>query len=124
MRKRCKECACCGSEDKTSTQYYCKSCNNDIYSKGGHLKQWLSRITVRYELTKEEAIDLYDQPECDICEVELTNDRTLTGRCIDHDHDTDKVRGVLCKNCNTGLGMFKDSALVLTKAIKYLQYVE
>ena len=121
-RKRKEECAKCGSKDKGLSQYYCKPCTNKKYENGGHLKQWLSRVLHRYNITKEEAIELYDRPECDICQVELTNGRNLRGsRCIDHDHNTDEVRGVLCSGCNKGLGMFKDSKLIMSKAIKYLK---
>jgi hypothetical protein len=56
-----------------------------------------------------------------------------TGRCaicldikhidelyIDHDHETDMVRGLLCCNCNTGIGQLKDSPRILKRAISYL----
>jgi len=39
---------------------------------------------------------------------------------IDHDHETGKVRGILCVNCNLGLGSFKDNPKVLKNAINYL----
>ena len=41
--------------------------------------------------------------------------------CIDHDHETLMVRGLLCTRCNTGLGMFKDSVRYLSGAIVYLE---
>ena len=39
---------------------------------------------------------------------------------IDHCHTTGKVRGLLCSNCNTGLGQFKDNQVLLENAIQYL----
>ena len=40
---------------------------------------------------------------------------------IDHDHETNKTRGVLCDLCNKGLGQFKDSVDILEKATNYLK---
>lgn len=40
---------------------------------------------------------------------------------IDHNHKTGEVRGLLCSKCNTALGMFRDSPLVLEAALDYLE---
>lgn len=40
---------------------------------------------------------------------------------VDHNHDTGKVRGLLCNNCNRGLGLLKDSEFVLQNLLEYLQ---
>jgi hypothetical protein len=54
---------------------------------------------------------------CAICGGENRNKRNLA---VDHCHKTNKIRGLLCTMCNTALGKFKDSALLLENAIKYL----
>lgn len=54
---------------------------------------------------------------CDICNSTFV---PWTKFHIDHCHATGKVRGLLCHNCNIGLGNFKDSKESLSKAIKYL----
>lgn len=41
--------------------------------------------------------------------------------CIDHNHETGEIRGLLCKKCNFGIGLFNDDIKLLKKAIKYLK---
>lgn len=55
---------------------------------------------------------------CAICNThksELKKDLS-----VDHDHNTGKVRGLLCNNCNIGIGLLKDSSEVVHKAHLYL----
>jgi hypothetical protein len=40
---------------------------------------------------------------------------------VDHNHKTGKLRGLLCSNCNTSLGKFKDDVQILKKAITYIK---
>lgn len=54
---------------------------------------------------------------CKICGDEFKNPKHI---CIDHDHKTGRIRGILCTWCNSGLGFFKDEPNRLLKAATYL----
>lgn len=54
---------------------------------------------------------------CAICKEKPLNSKNL---CVDHDHNTHKIRGLLCRACNSGLGHFKENKQNLLNAIKYL----
>lgn len=54
------------------------------------------------------------------------HDTFVTGRykdssCADHCHQTERQRGILCPQCNSGLGHFKDNIEALSAAIEYLK---
>lgn len=70
-----------------------------------------------YNLTTEQYEAMFEQQKglCAICPLPLKGKGN-----IDHCHETGKVRGLLCKECNQGLGYFKDNVGVLQKAINYL----
>lgn len=40
---------------------------------------------------------------------------------VDHCHATGRIRGLLCRHCNTGIGMLKDSPVLVASALEYLQ---
>ena len=54
---------------------------------------------------------------CAVCQQPSSRKR-LT---IDHCHKTGKVRGLLCGNCNAGLGMFRDDQHIVGRAQEYLR---
>jgi hypothetical protein len=54
---------------------------------------------------------------CAICFRPESEDKMLA---VDHDHESGVVRGLLCQQCNMGLGKFKDDPEVLANAIKYV----
>ena len=72
-----------------------------------------------YNISIEEVFNLkkIQNYKCAICFKDLDNGKRTH---VDHDHFTCKIRGVLCVNCNLGLGNFKDNVEVLENAIKYL----
>ena len=72
----------------------------------------LSQIKYNYNLTEEEYEAL--PKACEVC----GNTENL---CIDHDHITGKVRGVLCSRCNSALGLLGDSKEVILKLASYIE---
>lgn len=72
-------------------------------------------VEARYGLYKGELQELKDNAsnKCEICK----NNYPLA---VDHCHSSGIIRGMLCTNCNNGLGRFKDSVENLQNAINYL----
>lgn len=61
--------------------------------------------------------------KCGICGIKLTfeNRNNRTRACADHIHVNPPIpRGILCGNCNIGIGNLKDSTVIIEKALKYL----
>lgn len=71
----------------------------------------------RYGLNPEQYQEKLRESEgrCAICH------RLYETPMVDHDHVTKKVRDILCRFCNTGLGMFGDNIEVLENAVAYLR---
>ncbi|WP_446214246.1 endonuclease VII domain-containing protein [Micromonospora sp. IBSANI012] len=98
---------------------YCKPCHN---ARGKEIRQRLyggSReyhLRWRYGIGEKEFQELLAEQGgvCAICGGE-------DPQHLDHDHRTGWVRGILCFNCNGGLGQFRDSPTRLARAITYLR---
>jgi hypothetical protein len=79
-----------------------------------------AKILARYGITKEEYDQRLENQEgkCKICKETCSTGHNLS---VDHVHKTGKIRGLLCKACNLGLGKFRDNIEFLKEAIKYLE---
>jgi len=86
-------------------------------------KQAEYRILSTYGIGKHEKELLlnYQGNKCAVCGTIKPN---KLGWVIDHDHFTNKVRGILCGNCNAALGLLKDSRQILQAADAYLAKYE
>lgn len=76
----------------------------------------------RYNLTVDEYAELLRISKCQICGNETPGGHGEWH--IDHNHETGKVRGILCSSCNLGLGHFKDNMANLERAIAYLEVTD
>lgn len=116
-----KVCASCKQEkavsnfsknklSKTGKSSYCLLCEAERHSKF---------VIHSYGITLIEHLNMlkFQDFKCAICNC--VGNRALG---IDHCHTSGKVRGLLCNNCNTGLGMFKDSQDLLLIAAAYLEH--
>ncbi len=74
----------------------------------------------KYGLTVESYGSLLTNPDgvCAICKKPNRSGRKLA---VDHDHATERVRGLLCGKCNVALGLMCDDAELLLLAVEYLR---
>ncbi len=108
QRKPCRGCGVQVPAERKGNALYC--------SEGCKIR---SRRHEAYGLTKPELDRLLDQHE--VCAICRSAEWGRKGPCVDHDHETGAVRGILCGNCNQGLGRFKDDSAALRAAADYLE---
>jgi len=107
-------------------QPYCKDCHNKKSRS-----EYCSNKMKDYDLKRQYGIDLNEYELmfsnqkgcCAICETHISkiNHKHKKNLCVDHNHETNKIRGLLCDKCNRGLGLFCDDENLLLKAVKYLK---
>jgi hypothetical protein len=85
---------------------------NPLLAKSGYLKKQFGIDIAEYE-----RMLAAQKGQCAIC-GQLDEKYNLA---VDHCHGTNKIRGLLCSQCNLGLGYFKDRPDLLERAIKYLR---
>lgn len=78
-----------------------------------------SHVRTKYGISAEEynSLLLAQGGGCAICQRPPDNERL----CVDHDHETGRVRGLLCRRCNSGIGQLKDSVALLLRAANYVE---
>lgn len=101
----------------------CKECHTQSDSNR-YYNNSLEKRVKKFGITVEQYNQFVkDQNNC--CAICKKPKEQFDGRGnnfhIDHCHTTGKVRGLLCSNCNTGLGQFKDDIKSLENAIQYLK---
>lgn len=102
----CKRCTCESSK-------VWREANPELFRQTIR-KNWLRR---QYGITVEE-YDVLSASQNNCCAI---CGETPPGNLhVDHDHETGDVRGLLCRQCNTGLGLFREDVALLRKATDYL----
>ena len=133
IQRKCKKC---GEEKEINLfvkapkcnqgrTYECYSCRreymNGIYKETTYSTKRKHLLMKNYGITIEDYNEMFSKQKgrCAICNKHQSDlERTLN---VDHCHSTGKVRGLLCQNCNTGIGLLQDDCDVLLSAAKYLQ---
>ncbi|WP_414170824.1 endonuclease VII domain-containing protein [Streptoverticillium reticulum] len=94
------------ASDGLSTR--CKACRA-LQGRAGHLKR-------TYGITEAQRDEMITA-QAGVCCICLSAPAVH----VDHCHETDKVRGVLCFNCNSALGKLRDDVGAMRRAIAYLE---
>lgn len=95
-----------------------------IWAKANPDKVKRTHLWRQYKLHLEDYENMWleQQGQCAICSVELIITKgKLNTACVDHDHSTGKVRGILCRRCNNVLGFNKDDITIFEKQQSYLK---
>ena len=104
--------------------FACTDCS-DMYVKQKQLKITTynihsgdNRRRRKYGMEPDEFIQMMKNQNglCAICSEEPER-----GLVVDHNHSTGIVRGLLCHQCNTAIGLLKDNHIILAKATEYLK---
>ena len=85
------------------------------YYRARHRKKTYGLTTAQFD-----ALMLTQCGKCAICTITLDSENRITMPCIDHNHLTGQVRGLLCFQCNLAIGFLADDPALLVAANDYL----
>ena len=117
--KSIKKCLYCGPTDRENFSFgwdiICKNCKK-LPIEARRETHSINRRRSVYKLneTQYQAMLRDQNGKCAICFEDMEKVH------VDHNHETKKVRGLLCRDCNVALGIFKDSSRLLRNAAAYL----
>ena len=95
------------NKTKSGFDSWCRVCRREYRNAN-------SRGKYRNMISDEHLQNIKEETkECVICG---SNEKLV----VDHDHKTNKIRGMLCNHCNRGLGHFRDDPMLLEFAAQYL----
>lgn len=131
MEKLCKKCNIVkditkfhkNKSTKDGLSHWCSKCNIK-YEHSQDRTEYKKEYNIKsYGISLEEynIILINQDNRCPGCNRKFDNKNKITKPNIDHNHSTNKVRGLLCGKCNTILGYANDNITVLYNLIKYLE---
>lgn len=124
-------CANCGTIcfSRNKEEKLCKPCSSNKRRKHPDKKLYQREwgLLKKYNLDNLdfETIWIAFKGKCGICSQDLIMPKYQLGQpsnaaVIDHNHLTNNLRGLLCNNCNRGIGFLKDSKEILLKAYNWI----
>lgn len=112
-------------DKKRKQEWYLKNkervrCQGKIWNQNNKSKIQHRYLQKTYGITLSQYEDTFQRQNgcCAICHRPQSSLKKKLG--VDHNHITGKVRGLLCYECNYGLGYFKDNADILIQGAKYI----
>lgn len=112
------------SQKSTGISSICKKCSNEkrkIWNFNNKEKRRFISLQSATGITKKQYLDILKLQEnkCAICNISFLDlNKNLS---VDHCHNSNLIRGLLCTKCNIGLGYFNDDENLLVSAINYLK---
>ena len=104
-----------------------KECKNEVNERHRRYRKNNPLIFKKIDLRRHHniTVEQYDEQlnkqdgKCAICHRPQEDFKKRF--CVDHDHLTNKIRGILCDNCNLILGHANDDINILSEAIQYIE---
>ena len=81
-------------------------------------ERWQETALSQYGITVEQYKDMLEEQSgvCAVCSNTCSSKKSLA---VDHNHETGRVRGLLCLRCNTALGLLKDDPATIENLLRY-----
>lgn len=105
---------------------WCKDCDRrdnrkELSPRRATIKNW--KLKKRFGITLAQYDEMVAKQGglCAICGKPPSARSIHSSLCVDHDHESGRVRGLLCGDCNIGIGKLGDNLEGVMRAVKYLQ---
>lgn len=106
---------------KDGKRSWCKTCDK-AYGQKDNIKENKtdSDLRRRYGITLKQKQDMYanQNGRCAICKDLM---KTVSLACLDHSHETGKIRKLLCRKCNLFLGFYEKYPAIISEFEEYLK---